>query len=83
MIEREQRDMNVGEWEEGNNTFLHMVVDTYLHHKWVMGGRKGLYVSENQSTHLLHGTSQVCPIQKVWVWVHQEKLCTSSLIEHI
>jgi hypothetical protein len=41
MDEREQQDMTVGEWEEGNKTFLHMIMDIDFHHKWVMGGRKG------------------------------------------
>jgi hypothetical protein len=33
--------MTIGEWEEGNKTSLHMVVDVDLHYKWVTGGRKG------------------------------------------
>jgi hypothetical protein len=33
--------MIVGEWEEGNTMSLHMVLDIDVHHKWVMGGRKG------------------------------------------
>jgi hypothetical protein len=39
--EGEQWDMTIIEWGEGNNMSLLMVEDTYLHHKWVMGGRKG------------------------------------------
>ena len=31
--EGEPQDMIVGEWEEANKTFLHMVGDNYLHHK--------------------------------------------------
>jgi hypothetical protein len=41
LVEDEKHDMNVGEWEEGNMTSLHMFVDIDVHHKWVRGGRKG------------------------------------------
>jgi hypothetical protein len=33
MVEGEQQDMIVGEWEEGNKMSLHMVVDIDVHHK--------------------------------------------------
>jgi hypothetical protein len=41
LVEGEQCDMTVGEREEGNKMSLHMVMDIDVHHKWVMGGRKG------------------------------------------
>jgi hypothetical protein len=33
MAEGEQQDMTIGEWGEGNNMSLHMVLDTNFHHK--------------------------------------------------
>jgi hypothetical protein len=41
LVDGEQQDMIVYEWEEGNKTFLHMVLDIDVHHKRVTGGRKG------------------------------------------
>ena len=41
LVEGEQQDMTVGEWEEGNKTSLLMVVDIDVPHKRVMGGQKG------------------------------------------
>ena len=41
MAKRDQQDMTVGEWEEGNKMSLHMVVDIEVHHKCVTCGRKG------------------------------------------
>jgi hypothetical protein len=39
--EREKQDINVGDWEEGNKTSLHMVANIDLYHKRVMGVHKG------------------------------------------
>jgi hypothetical protein len=70
LVEGDQQYMVVGKWEEGNKMALYRVADIEVHHKEVVVGCKGCDVSWNQSTHLQHGTSQVCPDQMVRVWVH-------------